>query len=152
MTTITARIDAVTGIPEAYRKAFLPAPRAVKIELTSNCNYRCGFCAHRLRMKDRAEMDFRLYTRLVDEMLAAGVEELGLFFIGESFICEWLPEAIAYAKGHGMPYVFLTTNGSLAVPLRVRECMEAGLDSLKFSMNYADEASNTTRVSYLARS
>ncbi len=36
--------------------------------------------------------------------------------------------------------VFLTTNGSLATPQRVTECMEAGLDSLKFSFNYADEA------------
>ena len=24
-----------------------PAPHSVKIELTSQCNYRCGFCAHR---------------------------------------------------------------------------------------------------------
>lgn len=140
MKTITARIDAVTCIPEAYRKARLPAPRSVKVEITSSCNYRCGFCAHRLRMKERAEMDFDLYRRLVDEMRAAGVEELGLFFIGESFICPWLPEAIAYAKLRGMPYVFLTTNGSLATPHRVRACMRAGLDSLKFSMNYADAA------------
>ena len=139
MTTITSRIDAVTGIPKAYRVARLPAPRSVKIELTSNCNYRCGFCAHRLRMKRRADMSFELYRRLVDEMHEAGVEELGLFFIGESFICEWLPEAIAYAKRQGMPYVFLTTNGSLATPARVRACMQAGLDSLKFSMNNADE-------------
>jgi MoaA/NifB/PqqE/SkfB family radical SAM enzyme len=71
-------------------------------------------------------------------MQAAGVEELGLFFIGESFICEWLPEAIAFAKQAGIQYVFLTTNGSLAAPERVRACMAAGLDSLKFSMNYAD--------------
>jgi len=47
---ITTRIDAVTRIPERYLAAELPAPRAVKIELTSQCNYRCGFCAHRLRM------------------------------------------------------------------------------------------------------
>src|SRR5512141_565662 len=89
MTTITQRIDAVTGIPPEYRKDHLPAPRSVKIELTSNCNYRCGFCAHRLRLKQRDDMDPVLYRRLVDEMLAAGVEELGLFFIGESFLCEW---------------------------------------------------------------
>ncbi len=139
MQTITKRIDAITGIPEAYRAPLLPAPKSVKIELTSNCNYRCGFCAHRLRMKERDDMDPALYRRLVDEMLAAGVQELGLFFIGESFICDWLPEAVSYAKKAGMPYVFLTTNGSLATPLRVRECMQAGLDSLKFSMNYANE-------------
>ena len=140
METITQRIDAVTGIPARYRHEKLPAPRSVKIELTSNCNYRCGFCAHRLRMKQRDDMDPALYRRLVDEMLDAGVTELGLFFIGESFLCEWLPDAVRYAKDRGMPYVFLTTNGSLATPQKVRACLEAGLDSLKFSMNYADVA------------
>jgi hypothetical protein len=38
----------------------------------------------------------------------------------------------------GFPYVFLTTNGSLSTPERVDACMKAGLDSLKFSFNYAD--------------
>jgi MoaA/NifB/PqqE/SkfB family radical SAM enzyme len=137
--SITSRIDAVTRIPEKYLAAKLPAPRAVKIELTSQCNYRCGFCAHRLRMKDRGEMDPLFYERVVGEMADAGVEELGMFYIGESFMCDWLPEAIAFAKKRGIQYVFLTTNGSLATPERVRACMAAGLDSLKFSMNNADE-------------
>lgn len=136
---ITQRIDAVTAIPAAYLKCELPAPRAVKIELTSQCNYRCGFCAHRLRMKSRGEMDPALYKRLVDEMVDVGVEELGMFYIGESFMCGWLPEAIAYAKQRGIQYVFLTTNGSLSTPDKLKKCMEAGLDSLKFSMNNADE-------------
>jgi len=141
MTTprITSRIDAVTRIPESCLSAAPPPPRAVKIELTSQCNYRCGYCAHRLRMKKRGEMEWDLYTRLVGEMVDAGVEELGLFFIGESFMCDWLPEAIAFAKRRGIRYAFLTTNGSLATPERVRACMESGLDSLKFSMNNADE-------------
>lgn len=71
-------------------------------------------------------------------MRRAGVEELGLFYLGESFMVPWLPEAIQYAKDIGFPYVFLTTNGSLAFPDRVEACMKAGLDSLKFSYNYAD--------------
>ncbi len=136
---ITQRIDAITRIPEKYLHSVLPAPRSVKIELTSQCNYRCGFCAHRLRMKDRGEMDFSLYQRLVAEMVDAGVEELGMFYIGESFMCEWLPEAIEFAKKRGIDYVFLTTNGSLATPEKLRKCMAAGLDSLKFSMNNSDE-------------
>jgi MoaA/NifB/PqqE/SkfB family radical SAM enzyme len=136
--SITQRIDAVTAIPLTFRSANPPPPRAVKIELTSQCNYRCGFCAHRLRLKDRGEMRWPLFTRLVGEMVDAGVEELGLFFIGESFMCDWLPDAVAYAKARGIRYTFLTTNGSLATPASVRACMEAGLDSLKFSMNNAD--------------
>ena len=136
--SITSRIDAVTRIPERYLAERLPAPRAVKIELTSQCNYRCGFCAHRLRMKARGEMDMIFYERVVGEMVDAGVEELGLFYIGESFMCDWLPDAIAHAKRRGIRYAFLTTNGSLATRDRVQACMEAGLDSLKFSMNNAD--------------
>ena len=140
MDSITARIDSVTRIPASHLAAAPPAPRSVKIELTSQCNYRCGFCAHRLRLKDRGEMSWTFFTRVVGEIVDAGVEELGFFFIGESFMCEWLPDAIEYAKARGIRYAFLTTNGSLATPARVKACMEAGLDSLKFSMNNADEA------------
>jgi len=136
---ITSRIDAITRIPVRYLAESLPAPRAVKIELTSQCNYRCGFCAHRLRMKVRGEMDRAFFERIVGEMADAGVEELGVFYIGESFMCDWLAEAIRFAKGRGISYVFLTTNGSLATPERVDACMRAGLDSLKFSMNSADD-------------
>src|ERR1041385_4251759 len=73
---ITSRIDQVTRIPANRLLAAPPAPRAVKSELTSQCNYRCGYCAHRLRLKQRGEMEWGLYTRLVGEMVDAGVEEL----------------------------------------------------------------------------
>ena len=69
-----------------------------------------------------------------------GVEELGVFFIGESFLCQWLPEAIAEAKKVGFPYVFLTTNGSAASEKKLKQCMENGLDSLKFSLNFYEPA------------
>lgn len=119
------------------RGAFIPAPRSCKIEITANCNYKCGFCVKSLR-DDDSMMDRALYSRLIRELYAAGVEELGVFYIGESFTCKWLPEAIAEAKEVGFPYVFLTTNGSASTPKLVRRCMEAGLDSLKFSINFYD--------------
>jgi hypothetical protein len=50
----------------------------------------------------------------------------------------WLADAVSYAKMAGIPYVFLTTNGSLATPEKVKALMAAGLDSLKFSFNNAD--------------
>jgi len=79
-----------------------------------------------------------LVKRLVVDMHAAGVQEVGVFYLGESFLCDWLPDAIKFAKDTGFKYVFLTTNGSIATPERVDACMKAGLDSLKFSLNYAD--------------
>lgn len=136
---ITSRIDAITKISREYMGTVLPAPRSVKIEITANCNYKCGFCVKSLR-PDNGEMDRALYSRLIRELREAGVEELGVFYIGESFTCKWLPDAIREAKEVGFPYVFLTTNGSAATPDNVRACMEAGLDSLKFSLNYAEPA------------
>ncbi|HMM52290.1 MAG TPA: SPASM domain-containing protein [Burkholderiaceae bacterium] len=116
----------------------------MKIEITATCNYECSFCVKSLR-NDSGHMDRALYSRLIREMRDAGVEELGVFYIGESFTCKWLPDAIREAKEVGFPYVFLTTNGSAATPQRVRECMDAGLDSLKFSLNF-DSAAQLAEV------
>ena len=135
--TITGRIDAITQISPEYRGFFLPAPRSVKIELTATCNYRCRFCVKSIRA-DTGEMDRAFYSRVIREMRDAGVEELGVFYIGESFTCRWLHEAIREAKDVGFPYVFLTTNGAAAEPEKVAKCMKAGLDSLKFSLNFTD--------------
>ena len=94
---ITDKIDAVTKIPASHLMEAPPAPRSVKIELTANCNYRCAFCVKSIR-PDNGMMDSALYSRVIREMRDSGVEELGVFYIGESFTCKWLPEAIAEAK------------------------------------------------------
>jgi len=138
--TITERIDAITRIPDEYLHDHLPAPKAVKIELSPRCNYRCGFCALRMREKQpKYDMELDLFKRITREMRDAGVEEIGVFFLGESFMNPiLLEEAIRYLKQEvEMPYVFLTTNGSLATPEHVEACMSAGLDSLKWSVNAA---------------
>ena len=145
--TITERIDAITKIGTMLGEV-LPAPRSVKIEVTATCNYSCSFCTKSLHESD-GHMDRALYSRVIRELRAAGVEELGVFYIGESFTCKWLPDAIREAKDVGFPYVFLTTNGSAAKPAKVRECMDAGLDSLKFSLNFtdADQLASVAHVS-----
>lgn len=137
--SVTDRVDAITLLTDDRAVARAPIPRSVKIEVTGRCNFKCAFCAHNQRLRDVAEMDKDLYKRLVREMRDDGVEELGVFYLGESFLCQWLPEAIDYAKNVcGYPYVFLTTNGSVSTPGKIEACMGAGLDSLKFSLNYAD--------------
>lgn len=139
--TITERIDAITHIEPRRAAPVAPIPKSVKIELTGRCNFACAFCAREMLLRDQKDMDQALFKRLALEMRQAGVEELGLFYLGESFMVPWLPEAIAYAKEIcGYPYVFLTTNGSLATRDRVQACLQAGLNSLKFSYNFADAA------------
>lgn len=143
--SITSRVDAITALGPDYARSDPPCPRSVKIELTARCNFACSFCARSMRLRDQGDMARHLFERLAIEMRDAGVEELGLFYLGESFLVDWLPDAIRFAKvpkpapEDAYPYVFLTTNGSLATPERVYDCMVAGLDSLKFSLNYADQ-------------
>lgn len=142
MPEITSRIDAVTDIPAAYRSPRTPAPRSVKIEVSPRCNYRCGFCALRTRqVQPRQDMDFDLFRRVTTEMREAGVEEIGVFYLGESFMNpELLVRCVEHLKrAIKMPYVFLTSNASLASPDAVRACMAAGLDSLKWSVNASDD-------------
>ena len=140
---ITQRIDAITCIPDSHLQATPPAPRSVKIELTGRCNYRCGFCALRTRQQQpKSDMDFDLFRRITTDLRQNGVEEIGLFYLGESFTApELLLDAIKWCKGVlKFPYVFLTTNGSLATPDLMERAMLFGLDSLKYSVNAADEA------------
>jgi len=140
---ITQRIDNITHIPDAYKSPKPPCPKSVKIELTGRCNYRCGFCALRMREDQplpKDDMGLRFFKKITADMYESGVEEIGLFYLGESLMnpqltvdaCRWLK------KDLGMPYVFLTTNGSLATPEVLIGLFEAGLDSLKFSINASD--------------
>jgi MoaA/NifB/PqqE/SkfB family radical SAM enzyme len=138
---ITQRIDRVTEIPEGHLKTILPAPISVKIELSPRCNFRCEFCSLSDRVKQPTEdMDFDTFKRLAKELKDAGVEEIGIFYIGESLVnVDLTVNAIKYLKEIGISYVFLTSNASLAHPITVRRLMEAGLDSLKWSVNSYDE-------------
>ena len=139
MKTISERIDHTVRMSPEYFSETPPPPVAVKIDLTRTCNYKCSFCYHTQLEKKKGMMDIELYTKVVKNLHDIGVKEIAPFFFGESFLNSKLPEAIKIAKDIGIEYVFLTTNGSLAAPEKVKECFEAGLDSLKFSLNYADE-------------
>lgn len=135
---ITERVDAVTGLTPEYRRPVVPAPKAVKLELTARCDFGCFFCATGRNRSKGGDMDWELLTRILREARATGVREAGLFYLGESMLYPRLVEAIAYAKQTcGYPFVFLTTNGRLATEDKVERCVQAGLDSLKFSLNAA---------------
>lgn len=139
---IAQRLKGITKIPDRYRFEELPPPKSVKIEIVPRCNYRCQYCTFTLRKtQPQKDMDWELFKRITTEMKTLGVEEIGPFYIGESFVNpELLIKAIRFLKQDlKIPYVFLTSNASLADPRYVKECMEAGLDSLKWSCNAADE-------------
>lgn len=137
---ICKRIDAVTEINNlrVEMNGIQPAPKSVKIELTSKCNLRCKYCAVRTRKEtSNKEMDFYFFQRITEDMRYSGVEEIGLFYLGESFMSpELLIKATEWCKKDlNFPYVFLTSNAVLANGITTSKIMHAGLDSLKWSVN-----------------
>ena len=142
---IVDKIDAVTKIGEDRIAAggIQPPPKSVKIELTSKCNLRCKYCALRTREvgQSGSNMSLNFFKRITEDMRTCGVEEIGVFYLGESFMApELLIKAVEWVKKElGFRWVFLTSNGTNARSDHVEAVMDAGLDSLKWSVNFYNE-------------
>jgi MoaA/NifB/PqqE/SkfB family radical SAM enzyme len=137
---ILEKIDRITNIGDRITKGCeQPAPKSVKIEVTSKCNLRCKFCALRTRLvQTNKDMDFDFFKKITEDMRNSGVEEIGLFYLGESFMSpELLIKCTRWVKRElEFPWVFLTSNAVNADHKYVYDVMLSGLDSLKWSVNY----------------
>jgi MoaA/NifB/PqqE/SkfB family radical SAM enzyme len=135
MKKIKERILETSNIPVNYRTDRPPMPRSVKIEVTSRCDLRCFFCSVTYKQRDAGDINPDFLYRLLSELKDAGIQEVGLFWLGEPLLVKELPAYVAYAKKIGIPYVFITTNGRLATTDRIVPLIESGIDSIKFSVN-----------------
>lgn len=105
------------------------------LELSNACNHACIFCAHQKMKRPVGKMKPEMVESVLRQAYALGTREVGFYATGEPFLVPELPEYIRLAKEIGYTYVYLTSNGSLAAPERIRAVIDAGLDSIKFSIN-----------------
>lgn len=110
-------------------------PRDIIFEVTNACNHRCFFCGLTSSTRKPHVLDFTLMERLLREAYSLGIRSTGMYGCGEPFFVPDLARRVALAKKIGFTYVYVTTNGGLASKDRLREVLDAGLDSLKFSVN-----------------
>jgi len=110
-----------------------PFPREIFLDLTSFCNHACVFCSNPL-IKNKKTMEAPMVHRVLQEAYDCGVRDLGLYATGESFLVKDLSKYVKLAKQIGFDYLFLTSNGALATPDRAKDVLDAGLDSIKFSI------------------
>lgn len=132
---------------ETIYSEYPPVPNNMIMELTNACNHKCVFCGNHNQNRRVSVMDSQLAFSLIDQAYDLGVREIGFYLGGEPFLSPILRDCIwhSYRKTDGekkMDYIYITTNGALATPERVKELVEAGLSSIKFSVNGA------TRESY----
>lgn len=121
-----------------------PMPQSLNIELNSTCNQSCVFCPfHGEYAFDRpflTTMKKKDAMALIDMAKEYGIgkKEIGFYLAGEVFLYKDFPEIISYAKKAGFAYTFITTNGVFATPNKMKEVLDAGLDSIRISINAAD--------------
>lgn len=112
-----------------------PAPRIMMIELSNACNHACLFCANPFMQRKIGRIDDNLVDRVLKEGYELGVREVGFFSTGEPFVSKNLEHHVACARDYGYEYLYITTNGALASPKRIKKVIDAGLTSIKFSIN-----------------
>lgn len=107
----------------------------LRLELTNACNHRCCFCINSSITRKIVHMEDDMIYRIIREAAELGVKKAGYFMNGEPFLSKRLADYVRVSKEAGIEYVYITTNGALATPERLTPVLEAGLDSLKFSIN-----------------
>ena len=110
-------------------------PKGILIDLANACNHSCGFCQIHDMKRERGRIDRDLLWRIITEAGANGAREIGFYTTGEPFLHKDLPEITAHARDSGFTYIYVSTNGALATPERVKAVIAAGMNSIKFSIN-----------------
>ena len=115
-----------------------PFPRQIQIETSNICNHDCSFCAYTLMERPKKHMDRNLFHRLVDDAYKCGAREIGLFAGAEPLTCKWLDKYVAVCRDIGYEYIYISTNGALGDHDLFGRLLDAGLHSIKFSINGGD--------------
>ncbi len=105
------------------------------MELSNACNHACLFCTHQKMQRPVGRMNMERGFDILQQAYDLGTREVGFYATGEPFIVNELPDYIKRAKEIGYTYVYLTSNGALATPEKIHAVIDAGLDSIKFSIN-----------------
>ncbi|MCP4351310.1 MAG: radical SAM protein [Desulfobacterales bacterium] len=112
-----------------------PFPANVLVELTNACNHACIFCSNSKMTRPRKLIDKNLLVTILEQARSMGAQEVGFYATGEPLIHKDLELFIAKAKQLGFTYVYISTNGAAGGTGRIKSVIDAGLDSIKFSIN-----------------
>ena len=121
---------------EDYYSINPPFPREITIDINNRCNHTCYFCANN-KIEHYAAIETNLAYDLMKQAYVAGCTDLAFQATGEPFMDKRLTDFVSEGKRIGFDYIYINTNGALATPDKVNPVAQAGLDSIKFSINGA---------------
>ena len=111
-----------------------PFPREITLDINNRCNHKCFFCANP-KIKNYDQLDLDIASDLMKQGIENGCTDLALQALGEPFMDKRLPEFVKEGKRLGYEYIYINSNGALANAKRAKPVIDAGCDSIKFSIN-----------------
>ena len=113
--------------------------KTLNIEITNGCNENCIYCypaacGHHKKVR---MIDENFFYRVTKEARDLGITNVGLYTQGEPLVNPKVYEYVSYLKTIGFPYVYISTNGILCTPKNLERLVNAGVDSIKFSVSGA---------------
>lgn len=138
MNELDLRMKEISNAKHKY--IYPPFPtKNLLIEVTNACNCNCIFCANSKMKRKRKFIDKNLVFKVLDEAFELGMREVGFYTTGESLLDDNLALYIKKAKKIGFNYVYITTNAILLNENKTKDLIDAGIDSIKLSINGINE-------------
>ncbi len=120
-----------------------PTPLSGGIHITSCCNLRCSFCnLHRIRPS------FTVSERDAREWIRQLADAKHVYFGiggGEPLLVPYVFDLLGLAKGSGIPYTHLVTNGILLDEACARAAAEAKVSEISISLDGPPEVHDALR-------
>jgi len=117
--------------------------RKINFDICTHCNHRCTFCSNSDSRTIKDQTSLHDFIIVMDNLTRyIQISELGLSAKGEILINKDIEEIIKAAKKiYHIPYLYFSTNGALLTKEKAVQVIEAGIDSIKFSINATDAKS-----------
>jgi radical SAM protein with 4Fe4S-binding SPASM domain len=114
-------------------------PLHLDIEVTSNCNLKCPFCATTYSKFNNGYMKWETAKKILDEAGEKGLYACKFNFRGEPLLHKELGRFIKYAKDKGIIDVFFNTNAVFLTEEKAKMLIDDGLDRLTISFEGFDK-------------
>jgi len=134
--SVSKRAESIWGEGKGHPYVEIPPfPKNMLIELSNGCNHACVFCANPLMERKVGRINKDLLERVMREARQLGTEEIGFYTTGEPLVHKNLEDFTEQASTLGFKYIYISTNGAMGTPARFKKLIDAGMNSIKFSIN-----------------
>lgn len=109
----------------------------LNFDISSYCNHKCTFCSNDDTRTIKSSVTYKEFCLVINNITQySQINSLSLSAKGEVLLNKDLEKIIEASKNtYKIPYTYFSTNGSLLTKERSISILQAGIDSIKFSIN-----------------